>query len=327
MISMGVIKRFSDPTLATSLMFVVRQKGKIRVCMDPSGINKNLRGRHYPLRTLEEIASCIRGFSWVTLLNCKKGFWQIPVTERSSSVLTMGTLCGRYTYLRMLMGLASAPEVFQHVPAMKKGFWQIPVTERSSSVLTMGTLCGRYTYLIRPMGLASAPEVFQQVMEQLIGEIKNVEFAMDDILIHGSSKSEAEATTKKVLRIFNDAGLSLNTDKCIYAKNELKFLGHIVTKDGLKADPDKVKAICALKEPIDVVTLQIFLGMVTYLAKFLPNLSEITAEMRELCKKDVPFNWTAAHQSAFEHLKNLLKELPVLKIFNVNLTIVLSVVL
>lgn len=273
----GIIKPVNSPTPSVSPMVIVRRNGKIRVCIDPSSLNKNLKRRHYPLRTLEEIAAKINESKWFTVLDCKKGFWQLPVTERTSKYLTMATPWGRYSYLRL------------------------------------------------PMGLSSAPEVFQQIIERLIGGKKGVECAMDDILIHASSKDKLQKISDEVTRILKDAGLTLNNEKCVYAENKVKFLGHIVTQEGLKADPEKIETISKLKVPQDVTALQRFLGMVTYLAKFIPNLSEITQPLRELCKKNVEWQWEKEHQLSFERLKESLKTLPVLKYFDVNAPITLSV--
>ncbi|RLU21670.1 hypothetical protein DMN91_006046 [Ooceraea biroi] len=72
-----------EPTPAVSPLVVVQQRGKIRICIDPSDLNKQILRQHYPLRTLEEVAANINGAKYFTILDCKKGFWQIPVTERT----------------------------------------------------------------------------------------------------------------------------------------------------------------------------------------------------------------------------------------------------
>lgn len=77
-------------------------------------------------------------------------------------------------------------------------------------------------------GLASAPEVFQHVVEQLVGEMKRVECAVDDILIHVSSKSEVQATIKKVLQIFKDAGFSLNNWTLCYTTGEVRLKKYFI---------------------------------------------------------------------------------------------------
>ncbi len=193
------------------------------------------------------------------------------------------------------------------------------------SILLWPPLADDFPNLRIPMGLSSAPEVFQQIIEQLLGNMEGVECAMDDILIHASEKAELIRRTNKVCLILEQAGLTLNSEKCVYHQPVVKFLGHIVSDKALSADPSKIEAIKALKVPEDVTSLQRFLGMVTYLAKFSTNLSEVTRPLRELCKKDVEWIWTGEQQSAFENLKEHLESPPNLKFYDVNAPIILSV--
>lgn len=101
---LGVIEQVQEPTPVVSSMVVVKQNGKLRICLDPSEVNKNLLWRRFPLTTVEDIAARIGGSKVFTKLDCKKGFWQIPVTERTSKYLTFGTPWGRYSCKRMPFG-------------------------------------------------------------------------------------------------------------------------------------------------------------------------------------------------------------------------------
>ncbi|XP_017469225.1 PREDICTED: uncharacterized protein K02A2.6-like [Rhagoletis zephyria] len=277
MVAQKIIKPITKPTPAVSPMVVVRKNNKIRLCLDPSVINKNLKRRYYPLNTLEEITARIHGSNWFTLLDCKKGFWQLQVTPRTSEYLTFSTPFGRYSCLRM------------------------------------------------PFGLASAPEVFQQVMSSLIADVKNAEVSMDDVLLHATSKLELERITQEVLDKFKIAGLKLNKEKCVFNTQEVKFLGHIVSAEGVKLDPEKIETITKIKQPENVKELQRFLGMVTYVSKFIKNLADITQPLRQLLRKDVEWVWDTQHNEAFNKLKNLLKNPPVLGYYDTKAPILLSV--
>lgn len=116
MVQMNIIEPVSEPTPAVSPMHVVNKgKGKLRVCMDPTELNKNIKRRHYPLQTVEEITARVKGSKFFTKLDCEKGFWQIKVTERTSKFLAFATPWGRYKYLRLPFGISSAPEVFSEI--------------------------------------------------------------------------------------------------------------------------------------------------------------------------------------------------------------------
>lgn len=91
MVKLEVIEPISEPTPAVSPMLVVEQKDKIRVCMDPTDLNKNIKRRHYPLKTVEQIAATIAGSKFFTKLDCQKGFWQLKVSKRTSKYLTFST--------------------------------------------------------------------------------------------------------------------------------------------------------------------------------------------------------------------------------------------
>lgn len=111
----GIIKKIQEPTPFCSQMVIVKRKGKLRICLDPTDLNKILLRRHYPLRTLEEIAAQVHGSKVFTLLDLKKGFWQLTVSEKTQKYLAFSTPWGRYTFLRVPFGIATAPEVFQQV--------------------------------------------------------------------------------------------------------------------------------------------------------------------------------------------------------------------
>lgn len=277
MVTQKIITPVTKPTPAVSPMVVVKRNNKIRICIDPSEINKNLKRRHYPLNTIEEITARISGSKWFTLLDCRRGFWQLKVSQRTSDYLTFSTPFGRYSCLRM------------------------------------------------PFGLASAPEVFQQIMTTLLAKFKNVEVSMDDVLIHAQTKEELEQITERVLEKFRKSGLKLNKEKCVFNTQEVKFLGHLVTDEGLKPDPEKLETINKIKRPENVKELQRFLGLITYLSKFLKDLADITAPLRALLQKDTAWYWDTEQENSFLKLKELLQKPPVLGYYDPKAPILLSV--
>lgn len=110
-----IIRKIKEPTPVVSPLVIVIKKNKMRICIDLTQLNKNIRRRHYPLKTMEEIATRTKGSKFFTLLDCRRGFWQIKVTERTQKYLTFSTPWGRYCFLRLPFGLASASEVFTEI--------------------------------------------------------------------------------------------------------------------------------------------------------------------------------------------------------------------
>lgn len=198
-----------------------------------------------------------------------------------------------------------------------KGFWQIRLTEESSKLTTFDTPShGRLRFTRLPYGLSCAPEVFHRVFSSLFSDLEGVEIYVDDIIVFGVDKAEHDERLDKVLKRAAETGVTFNHSKCKFGLTEVKYIGHTVSKDGLKVDLDKVKAIQEFTEPTDVKELQRFLGMINYLGKFVPGLSEHTSVLRELCKQDVIWHWTEQHHNAFQDLKNVVTSAPVLQYFD-----------
>ncbi|KAJ8872369.1 hypothetical protein PR048_025973 [Dryococelus australis] len=149
--------------------------------------------------------------------------------------------------------------------------------------------------------------------------------SMDDILIHASTKAELKDITKKVILKLKQAGLQLNAIKCIFDKEQVKFLGHIITSKGKSPDPAKIATIEQIRKPTIIQEVQRFHGMVNYLSKFIPNVSKLSTPLRQLLEKNVAWHWENDQNSAFETLKRCLKFPPVLTNYDYNKPVTLSV--
>ena len=106
--------------------------------------------------------------------------------------------------------------------------------------------------------------------------------------------------------------LSLNPDKIQFKSTDCKFFGHRLTPEGLKLDPEKIKTILAMQPPQSIQQLQSFNGMVNYLKRFSPVLSELAEPLRKLQKSDTVWAWESEQQTPFEKTKTALTTLPVL---------------
>lgn len=122
---------------------------------------------------------------------------------------------------------------------------------------------------------------------------------IDDVIIFAQTEEQHDIVVKEVLKIFRENNVLLNNDKCIWKTNKLTFLGHILSSEGIEADPEKVETIMGFRDPKNKEELRSFLGLVTYVGKFIPDLANHTDPLRRLLKTDVKFNWTL-------DMKNLL---------------------
>lgn len=199
---------------------------------------------------------------------------------------------------------------------MKDGFWHIRLDEESSKLCTFNSMFGRYSYTRLPFGISSAPEVFQKRAQEIFGDIPDVFVVFDDLLIAAETIEQHERTLRAVFERAREKGVRFNRNKLQLFANECKYVGHVLTPDGIRPDVDKVKAITEMRSPTDAGELSRFLGMVTYLTKFMPNLSEHTATLRQLLRKDVTWTWSSHQEQAFNHIKNVVTSAPVLQYFD-----------
>ena len=198
-----------------------------------------------------------------------------------------------------------------------QGFHQIPLAEESQELTTFITPFGRFCYTRLPFGISSGPEVFHREMTHILSGIPGVIVDIDDVLIGGKGDREHDERLRQVLDRMKKAGVTLN-EKCEFATDQVKFLGHIVSAHGIAIDLSKVDAISKFPAPEGVPELRRLLGMVNHVAKFAPNLAELTKPLRDLLKKETEWMWGPDQEEAFKKLKILLSSSPVLQHYNPN---------
>ena len=173
-----------------------------------------------------------------------------------------------------------------------------------------------------PFGISSAPEVFQRRMHEVVEGLQGIEVVADDFVAVGFGATLEQATRnhddhlEAFLQRCDEKNLKLNDTKIKLRMQEVPFIGHIATADGLCVDPHKVQAIMEMPQPDDVAAIQRLLGLAQYLSKFLPHLSDITKPLRELTQKDTEWTWGPAQQNALETLKKAVSSTPVLRYYN-----------
>ena len=201
---------------------------------------------------------------------------------------------------------------------LKCGYWQLPLDESSSYLTTFNTPKGRYRYNVMPFGLNCANEMFQKKMTQAFEGCEGTRIMFDDILVFADSVEKHNECLDRILKRCRDVGIKLNLDKCQFYMSEVKYIGHIISKDGMKPDPSKISDIENMPTPQSKKDVQRLLGMVTYLSKYIPNLSSITQPMRQLLHKCNEFIWTFEQDTAFKKIKQILTSAPVLAFYDVN---------
>jgi len=201
---------------------------------------------------------------------------------------------------------------------LSSAYHQLELDEESRPITTFITHMGLFRYKRLMFGINSAPEIFQRIFQSILASEKNCLNYIDDIIVYGKSEEEHDECLQDVLKVLNKQNVLLNEKKCHMKVKELEFLGHTLSSEGIKADPKKVEAVQNFRAPNNKEELRSFLGLVTYLGKFIPNLGDLTQPLRTLIRTETKFIWTDEHEEKFEELKNHLQKLPTLAFFDIN---------
>ena len=186
------------------------------------------------------------------------------------------------------------------------GFWQKSLSEESKLLTTFITPWGRFCYKRLPFGISSAPEHFQKCIRNILEGLDGVVNQVDDILVYAETEEMLDHRVMATLERLQSANVTLNPKKCKFSQTQVQFLGHLVGRDGIQADPEKVEAIMKMPEPANVSDLRRFLGMVNQMSKFLPSLAELSAPLRNLLSTKNAWLWALPQQEAFERIKQAL---------------------
>lgn len=201
---------------------------------------------------------------------------------------------------------------------LRDGFYQCELDQVSQDYCCFSTPFGNYKYLMLPFGLSSAPEKFQQITSKYFGDIKNVIVYFDNILVSGSTIEERDLALNEVIKKAREFNIKFNSTKLQYKVPKVKFLGFLISSEGIQPDEERIRSIKELKEPSNKKDLQFFLGMINYLRGFFPNLSETVSHLRELLKKDIIWCWSMEHKLVFKKMKDILCSFPILNNFNLS---------
>ena len=176
------------------------------------------------------------------------------------------------------------------------------------------TRYGQYEFVVMPFGLTNAHAAFMRLMNEVFHDYldKFVIIFIDDILVYSRSKEEHKEHLRLVMERLRNQKLFAKFSKCSFWKREIGFLGHIVSGEGVAADPEKVQAIREWPRPTTVTEVRSFLGLAGYYRKFVKDFSSIAKPLTKLTGKGVPFLWVEETEKAFKKLKEALTTAPVL---------------
>ncbi len=203
-------------------------------------------------------------------------------------------------------------------------YLQMQVDSVSQELLTIMTHKGLYRYQRLPFGITSAPALFQRAMDQILSGLNGVQCYLDDLLITGKDDEDHLRNLNATLQRLKDYGLRVKKDKCEFFQSTIEYLGHVIDNAGLHTASSKVKAIVDAPSPKNVSQLRSFLGLLTYYAKFMPNLASRLRPLHELLNKSKQWKWSDRCEKAFRDVKCVLTQSKVLTHYNPSLPIQLA---
>ncbi|XP_044762211.1 uncharacterized protein K02A2.6-like [Coccinella septempunctata] len=201
---------------------------------------------------------------------------------------------------------------------IKNAFHQVEISESSRFITTFITRKGLFRYKRLMFGINCAPEIFQKIMEKiLINCLGTINF-IDDIIVSGEDENQHDENLKRTLDTLKNHDILLNNEKCQFKMSSVNFLGHVLSREGIKPSKTHIDAIRNFRDPKTIDELQSFLGLVNFVGKWIPNLATITEPLRELLRSKLGKNanienhWKREQKEAFSKLKNALSSRSVL---------------
>ena len=164
-----------------------------------------------------------------------------------------------------------------------------------------------------PMGLKTSPKAFAQVIENLVKHMPSIVPYMDDICVRSHTFKQHLKDLEQLFKVFHAANIKFKKEKCAFALREVPFLGFLVSKEGIKPDPEKVAPIATYPAPKNVKQIRSFAGMCNYYRSLIKNYASIMKPLYRLTKKKVKFVWTNECEVAFNKIKKAICSDVVLK--------------
>lgn len=206
---------------------------------------------------------------------------------------------------------------------LKAAYHQLELTRESRELTTFVTHEGLFRFRRVCFGLASAPAAFQKLMSSILKGCQGVLCYIDDVVVWGKTASEHDENLREVLKRISNAGLTLN-EKCVFDVDQISFLGHVVSSEGIAPMHSKVEAVTQAAVPKDAPALRSFLGLAGYYARFVPHYADVVEPLRKLLRKQQAFVWDEAAQHSFDAVKAALSSCSVIHMFDPELPVVVT---
>jgi hypothetical protein len=198
------------------------------------------------------------------------------------------------------------------------GFWQVMIKPEHRHKTAVITSRGLYEFVVMAFGLCNAPATFQRLIDTVfVPEMRKfIETYIDDLMTHSKTFEEHVAHIGEVLETLHKNQLTVKLSKCKFAQLSVKFLGHIISHNQIKVNPEAVQKVLDWERPKAGTNfpkaIRGFLGLTGWYRKFIPNYADIARPLIDLTKKNAKYEWTEEHEKSFKKLRDALTSAPVL---------------
>ncbi|XP_061496454.1 uncharacterized protein LOC133390958 [Anopheles gambiae] len=207
---------------------------------------------------------------------------------------------------------------------LSDAYLQVEVEDESKHLLTINTHRGLFQFNRLAPGVKSAPGAFQRLVDGMIADIPGVRTFLDDAIIFGKTWEAHKQSLDTFLQRLKEYGFHVKLEKCHFYQTEIVYLGHVVDRNGIRPDPEKLKTIASIPAPTNISELRSFLGAVNFYGRFVRNMHELRHPLDQLLKKDTKWKWNSDCQTSFEKFKKVLQSDLLLTHYDPNLPIIVA---
>ena len=250
----------------------------------------------------------------VVMVKKKNGLYRMAIDYRKLNKVTESMSFPLPKFEDVVDTLGEAKAQIFSVIDLASGFYQIPLDENTKHKSAFITHQGVFQFKRLPFGLMNSHISFQSLMTKVLQSLlwSTALVYIDDVIIFSRSFTQHLHDLDLVFSKLREAKLTLQPTKCNFACKQVKYLGHIINKDGIQVDPDKTQAISTFPIPKCPKQVKSFLGVCNYYRKFIQGYAKLASPLTKLTAKDIQFSWGEEQNYAFQTLKQRLLSAPIL---------------
>ena len=248
----------------------------------------------------------------MVLVPKKNKQWRFCVDYRQ---LNKRTLPDHYPIPRLDEVLIEAAEASYFTSLdLYSGYWQIELSEESKEKTAFTSHLGHYEFNVLSFGLRNAPSSFMRILTDVIRPAlgKFATIYLDDILIWSKTFHSHQQNIEEIFKLLLKNGLRVNLEKCEFCKEVIKYLGFLLSKEGIRIDDSNIRPLLDCPAPKNVEQLKSFLGMASYFRKFVEFFAHKAHHLTTLTRHDKPWKWGSDEENAFQEIKINLTSPPLL---------------